>query len=103
MAAMSGSFGRWPIARGEAREPRAVLEQAVERLARADGNELRARSRVHVHELGEQELHVMVADVALDVLTGAGRGEGLVHVLQRTRSVGGRPMWWPNTFGPRAV
>ncbi len=44
------------LAGGEPGEARAVLEQPVERLARADRHELRARTRVHVDELREDEL-----------------------------------------------
>ena len=63
------------VAGGEAGEAGAVLEQAVEV---GGGNELRVRLAVHVHELREQELDVVFADVALHVLAGARRGEWLV-------------------------
>ena len=47
---------------------------------RARGHELRVRLAVHVDELGEEELDVVLADVALDVLARLGGGEGLaVH------------------------
>ena len=44
------------LARREAGEARALLEEPVERLARADRDEFRARPRVHVDELREHEL-----------------------------------------------
>ena len=50
---------------GEPGEAGAVLHQAVEMTRR---HELRVRLAVHVHELREQELDVVVVDVALDVL-----------------------------------
>ena len=47
------------VAGGEAREAGAVGEQRLELLGR---DQLRARLRVHVHELREQELDPLVGD-----------------------------------------
>ncbi len=54
------------LAGGEAGEPRALLEQAVERLPRADRDELRARPGVHVDELREDELDPALLHVLPD-------------------------------------
>ena len=62
---------------GESGEARAVRHQPVEQ---PRGHELRVRLPVHVHELREQELDVVLADVALDVPNRARRQEALaVH------------------------
>ena len=53
------------VARREAGEPGAVGEQPLELLGR---DQLRARLRVHVHELREQELDPLVGDRAADVV-----------------------------------
>ena len=52
---------------------------AQERVQVACRHELGARLAVHVHELREQELHVVLTEVALDVLPGARRAEWLGH------------------------
>ena len=69
-------------ARRETGESGAVLHQSVE-VPR--GNELGVRLAVHVDELREQELDVVVLDVALDVVAGFRRGEGLAHALKLSR------------------
>ena len=64
---MSGSLGTWPISpAAKPAKPGAVLEQPVERLARADRHELRARPRVHVDELREHELDPALLHVLPD-------------------------------------
>ena len=72
---------------GEPGEPGAVRHQPVEQ---PRGHELRVRLPVHVDELREQELDVVLADVALDVFDGAGRDELLAigdrHARKRNRS-----------------
>ena len=61
---------------GEPGEAGALLHQAVEQARR---HKLRVRLPVHVHELREQELDVVLMDVALDVLGRGRRCEGLGH------------------------
>ncbi len=85
---------------GEAREARALAEQAVQVRGRY---ELGARLAVHVDELREQELDVVLADVALDVLAGARRSEWLGHAPQRTGCPRWRPMCSSAIFGPQTV
>ncbi len=70
---------------GEAREAGPVLEQPVERLARVDRDELRARPRVHVDELREDELD----PARLHVLPDGVRGYGLSHSSRLLRRRGG--------------
>jgi hypothetical protein len=68
---------------GEPREACALLHQSVE-VPRRD--ELRVRLPVHVDELREQELDVVLCDVALDVLRRGRSGEGLGHAHVRKLS-----------------
>ncbi len=68
---------------GEPGEAGAVLHQPVEQARR---HELRVRLPVHVHELREQELDVVLIDVALDVLGRGRRCEGLGHAHVRKLS-----------------
>ncbi len=55
------------VAGGEPGEPGTVGEQAVELLR---GNQLRARLRVHVDELREQELDPVLGDRSANVVGG---------------------------------
>ncbi len=73
---------------GEAREAGPVLEHSVERLARVDRHELRARPRVHVDELREHELD----PARLHVLPDGVRGYSLSH---SSRLLSSAPDWIP--------
>ena len=72
------------LADGAGREAREAGPLAEEPVEVRGGHQLGARLAVHVDELREQELDVVVADVALDVLAGARRSEWLGHARQRT-------------------
>ena len=82
-------------------EAGAVLHQPVE-VAR--GHELRVRLAVHVHELREQELDVVVLDVALDVVRRGRRGEGLGPLMCASYPHSRiRPMWGSHIPSRRIV
>ena len=92
------------VAGGEAGEPGPVAEQAVELLRR---DQLRARLRVHVDELGEEELDPVVGDRSPDVLGGRARRHALVvsHIRADPGNGAGasilRPrMWARHIVGP---
>ena len=85
---------------GESGEARAVLEQPVEVARR---HQLGVRLAVHVDELGEEELHVVLTEVALDVLAGARRGEGLVHGPNVSARPGGGQCGGPPPFAAERV
>ena len=103
IAARSGSCGPWPISpAAKPGEAGAVLHQAVQVGGR---HELRVRLAVHVHELREQELDVVVADVLAHVVARLGCGEWLVAHRRRKLSARRRtrPMCEPHIAAPNCA